>query len=331
MQQRLGLRPQESAARLLQERELAALSEALADVLAEAGLPPLGEVFPEKRVIRSLSPQLGNRIAAFPGRNGYNRLEQYVRFRAMRLPIPEASQETLSPSRKWRAWTDPEIIRAELLAYQLHPQVLPRLNSLPRDLSAAIQRQGGAAAFASAQGMILDKDWINVTRLARLVRWLADFALDNSGVTSKSSLEVDEYVNLIRRQAADPPQFPSQEAISCAGLTNELQRYGGRKSLALRLGFAHVHGIRDAFMGPFSVQYAADILEFASRQVYVHDGSVAMPTAELMRANGRNGLAEAVVFFNGEDNVGRRVGLVPLREDGSGDSVREVTDRTREW
>lgn len=317
----LGLRPMESSAQLTKERELAELAACLTDVLSAAGRPAPQEVFPDKRVIQKLSPRLGNRIAAFPGRNGYHRLGVYVRAGMAGLNVRDERKEGWSPGGKWRVWTDPLAIRADLLAYQLHPQVLPRLNALPTELSSAIQRKGGAASFVLAEGMVLEKDWANITRLARVVRWLADEVLDDGYGPTKEVWDPEEYLGIIRDQINNPPPFPTLEHISKAGIMNEIQRYGGRKSLALRLGFSSAYGLRDVFMGPFSVQFAADILDFASRQVYVCDGSVAMPTVEIMRNCNRHDLADATFLFEGEESVGRRVGLVPQIKGDKGEII----------
>lgn len=309
----LDLRPVESSASAVKGRELAELAVGLAAMCEANGLPPPNEVFPDKKLLQKLSPQLGNRIAAFPGRNGYNRLAEYVRAKAMNRPYEEPGREQSAPTRKWGLRTDPQTLRAELLAYQLHPQILPRLNSLPAEVSTAIQRQGGAAVFAKTHGMVLDKDWTNILRFAVLIRWLSDEVSASSEGPRQPSIDPEYYMGRVRYQAERPPEFPSPDQISLAGFMNDVQRYGGRKSLAMRLGFARSHGIRDVFMGPFSVLFAADILEYASRQVYVSsDCSVAMPTVKNLQAGGRSDLATAVAFFGGEETVGRRVGLVPL-------------------
>lgn len=167
--------------------------------------------------------------------------------------------------------------------------------------------------FAQVNGMVLDKDWTNVLRFALLIRWLSDQV--SPTVHDSQGLETDPeaYMRIVHDQTMHPPSFPSADLISSAGLSNDLQRYGGRRSLAMRLGFSRSQGIRDVFLGPFSVLFAADILEYAAQQVHVSpDGCVGMPTLQFLEADGRADLAAAVVHFGGEEEVGRRVGLVPL-------------------
>lgn len=159
--------------------------------------------------------------------------------------------------------------------------------------------------------MVLDKNWVNIVRLARLVRWLSDevnHEADNEQQISKLS-----YFSRIHAQCTNPPPFPSAARICEAGLAGDVQRYGGRKALAVRLGFSRVHGIRNLYMGSFSVQFAADVLDFAARQVDVaSDGSVAMPVIRSLIANGKGHIANVVETLGGEVEVGRRLGLVPL-------------------
>lgn len=309
----LDLRPIESSASAVKGRKLAGLADGLSAICSKNGLPPPTENFPDKKIIQKLCPQLGNRIAAFPGRNGYNRLAEYVRAKATNIPHEEPAREQLARTRKWGARTNPDQLRMELLAYQIHPQVLPRLNSLPTEIATAIQRQGGAAVFAKAHGMVQGKDWTNVLRFALLIRWLSDEVSSTVDDSQGGDTVPESYQRMIEYQIAHPPKFPSADQISGAGFMTEVQRYGGRKSLAIRLGFSRAYGIRDVFLGPFSVAFAADILEYAAQQVYVSsDGSVGMPTVECLSADGRPDLAAAVGYFGGEEAVGRRVGLVPL-------------------
>lgn len=311
VQSRLGLRPKESHARETKNRELVAIAHSLEDTCSLAGRPPPHVDLPHFSTIRKLDPRLGNRIAAFPGRNGYNRLAEYIRSRSVDASQPEPLNPDPKPTGNWGVWTDPQTTRAELLAYQLHPQVLPRLCSLPVELSGAIQRQGGASVFASREGMVLDKNWANILRLSRLVRWLADEV--NHEENKGEQISEVRYFNLVQTQCTSPPPFPSAARICKAGLATDVQRYGGRKALAVRLGFSRVHGIRDLFMGPFSVQLAADVLDFAVRQVDVaSDGSVVMPTIRSLEANGKGHIANVVETLGGEIEVGRRLGLVPL-------------------
>lgn len=310
VQASLGLRPVQSSLKAVKGKELAELAQSLSALCTAHGLLPPSEEFPDKKLIRKLSPALGNRIAAFPGRNGYNRLAEYIRAianQASAVPV----RDELKGTRRWGLRTNPHELRMELLAYQVHPQVLPRLNSLPSEISGAIQRQGGASVFARAHGMVLDREWGHLTRFSALIRWLSDQVLSHQFPQGPESSPAS-YLNIVRYQVKNPPEFPSPDRIARANFTNDILRYGGRKSLAVRLGFARTHGIRDVFMGPFSVLFAADLLEYAVKQVNVSsDCSVAMPAIECMIADGRADLAAAVGLLGGEDEVGRRVGLVP--------------------
>lgn len=151
--------------------------------------------------------------------------------------------------------------------------------------------------------MMLEKELANVARFAELVSWLStEVPYDAS----------DGFVDGVKRQAALAPPFPSTDRIAAAGLTNHLARYGGRRSLATRLGFARESGIKGLFMGPFSVNFASAVLEYSVGRVFVSpDGSVGMPKVDYLRSDGKHELADAVEFFGGETAVGRRIGLVP--------------------
>ncbi|CDF37485.1 unnamed protein product [Chondrus crispus] len=312
VQASLGLRPIQSSLNAVKEKELAELAQSLYMLCADHDLVHPSEEFPDKKLIRKLSPPLGNRIAAFPGRNGYNRLAEYIRAKANKS-FEKPVRDEFKSTKRWGLRTNPHELRMELLAYQTHPQVLPRLNSLPSEIAGAIQRQGGAAVFARAHGMVLDRDWGNLLRFSGLIRWLSDQVFPLIDVPNGSNANTAEsYLLMVQYQMKHPPNFPSPVEVARAGFTNDVLRYGGRKSLAGRLGFSRTYGIRDVFMGPFSVLFAADLLEHAVKQVHVSaDCSIAMPAMECMVADGRSDLAGAVGFLGGEGAVGRRVGLVP--------------------
>lgn len=300
VQSRLGLQPLVSS----NKKELEKVAKLLAQVCEKVGRPLSANDFPRMGEIRRMDPRLGNRIAALPGRNGWHRMRELY-----------GAESILGTGKKnvWRVWTDPERIRTELLAYQLHPQVLPRLCAMPTDISAAIQRQGGAKAFVQKHGMVMEKDWENVRRFAKLVRWLALQSLQSRG-TKTSAKGIGEFLSMVEEECENPPKFPSMESVLTAGFAPDLQRYGGRKSLSSRLGFERVSGLQEVFLGPFSVTFAATLLEYAVEQVDVSECSVAMPSLKSLKVSGRHDLVAATEFFGGEHIVGRRVGLVPTRK-----------------
>lgn len=298
VQYRLGLQPFVSSSR----KELEKVAQLLRQLCEREGRRLSATDFPRMGEIRKMDPRLGNRIAALPGRNGWHKLREFYGF-----------ESTLGAGRKreWGVWMDPERIRTELLAYQPHPQVLPRLCAMPRDISSAIQRQGGARVFVQKNGMVLEKDWENIGRFARLANWLAQQSYKSRGQDSSTN-GGGEFLKLVMEECQYPPRFPSTEDIAGAGFTQDLQRYGGRKGLTCRLGFERSSGFREVFLGPFSVTFGAQLLDFAVEQVDVsEDCSVAMPSIISLRANGRHDLAAATEMLGGEYNVGRRVGLVP--------------------
>lgn len=297
VQARLGLKRSASS----QNQEVEALADAVRRLYEREGRKISGLNFPTMNEIRRLNPKLGNRIAALPGHNGLRKVRE--KFLVTNMTTNSAV------ARKWRSWADPEGIRAELLAFQRHPQVLPRLCSLPADLELLIQRQGGASAFVREHRMILEKDWVNVARFANLVNWMVD-QLDEPRPERGN---VPEYLEMVKRQCISPPSFPLMSAIVRSDMLGEMKRYGGRRGLACRLGFERSDGPRGVFMGEFSLTFAADVLSHAVEQVYVTtDSYLGMPTIANLKAHGRHDLARATEFLGGEEDVGRRLGLVPM-------------------
>lgn len=308
VQQMLGLAPMLSRTQTSKDRELLALAEAIRALCERERLPDPCVQFPEKRVIRRLEPTLGNRIEAFPGRSGYSRLAAHMQGRDL------GDVRTRSVSHHtYGLWTDPWLTRELLAPYLSHPNVLPRLCTLPRETAAAIQRHGGAAEFVNKVGMIKHKDWSNVLRFARLVRWLADCARTAEIAEGEDfSKNPDAYVSMVETESMSGVEFPPASTIESAGYSRDCQRYGGRKSLSIRLGFLYVNSRMPLFMGPMSVRFAADLLEYAAQAVCVsEDCSVGMPPLERLIEDGRLDLVAAIGIFGGEVDVGRRLGLVP--------------------
>lgn len=290
------------------------MAHLLRDACQREHLPPPHIHFPSRNHIRRIAPSLANRIAAFPGRRGYGRLAEFINppplsdtvlSTSSHLPASPALSQSTTSSGIWR--NTPNVF-AHLANHQKHPRVLPRLCSLPSNLASAIQRQGGASVFASRHAMVLEKDWANVDRLSKLVSFLADY-VDNLYHPNPDVL----YLDIVSAQSTALPPFPPADIVEAAAMTQEIQRYGGKRSLALRFGFSKDHCIKGLFMGPFSVRLAADLLQYATTQVSVaKDGSVAMPSIASLRADGLGHLVAAISFFGGEEVVGRRIGLVPI-------------------
>lgn len=306
VQNLLNLRPATSSTRTYQINELEEMAALLRSLSQQNGLPPLEEYFPSRGQIRQMSPTLANRIASFPGRSGYGRLVEYVKDGVQTSSSTHnLSQRDINRGepREWGFWTSTDLILQRLATFQSHSRVLPRLCSLPNSISCAIQRQGGAASFAQKHNLILEKDYEKMLRLSRVVRWLAD------------AVEEDYPANLpygerIRIQGETPPAFPNSNYVRECGMELNIQRCGGRRSLALRLGFASEYAIKGLRMGPMSVRFAADLLNFAVDTVIVSkDGSIQLPSVESLREAGKLHLVEGIQLFGGEDTVGRRLGL----------------------
>lgn len=299
VQRTLNLRPPLTPREEYRRRELQYLSNELRNLCNREALPPPDVSFPSPSDIRRLAPALANRIASFPGRGGYATLAGYI-------GGCEVVRSAGDGKGDWRVWTGSEYILQQLEKHQHHASVLPLLTSLPKNLSAAIQRQGGGGAFARRHGMILEKEWANMRRFARLARWLSDYA--------GSKYSEGRYISFVKQQCESPEKFPPTAEIEGAGMIAELQRYGGRRALAMRFGFERSGGMRGLFMGEFSILFAADVLEFATEAVCVaEDGNLGMPGCAVMRQMGRTELAEVVEWFGGEEEVGRRLGLVPMK------------------
>lgn len=309
VQKVLKLRPPTSSTQIFCTRELEQMTAALQSMCQKHRLAPPDQRFPSRDQIRLLSPSLANRIAAFPGRKGYGRLIEYLGSDNGFAPEPHwTPHSTTKPIRSWGIWTSPDTVFHSMARYQRHPHVLPRLCSLPTSIANAIQRQGGATLFARQNHLVLEREWANILRFTTLVKWL-------SNVCETPNAAYLPYLERVRQQAQTPPKFPCTKHLEACSIEVNIHRYGGRRALALRFGLASEHAIKGLRMAPFSIQFAADLLEFASHKVLVSDdGSIAMPSASYARAAGRSELAEAIVLFGGEDEVGRRVGLVHMED-----------------
>lgn len=266
---------------------------------------------PSMRWIRERDPLLANRISAVSGRKGYRVLQQHFVNGPGRDDNMQIQSAVKQRKREWGTWTRPDAIATELSKYQFHPNVMPRLAEVTTQLASAIQRQGGMERYASLNGLILYKNWANVRRFSRLLRWL-------SRHVGEPDITDEPYLTFIKRQCAHPPTFPNSDQLVTNGMYYDVSRYGGRRSLSMRLGFERRCGYRDVFLGPFSVRYTADVLHFAVEHCLVAEGSVAMPSIAYMRLYERHDLADATELLGGELVVGRRVGLVPLTRSAEG-------------
>ncbi|CAN8062408.1 unnamed protein product [Agarophyton chilense] len=306
VQHMLNLDPPSTAVKSYQEQEVREMACLLSTACQANGFPPPEERFPTRHQIRQLSPTLANRIAAFPGRGGYGKLAEYIKSSSSTSTgdffYSSEEQHTLGT---WGIWTSTDLILKELRQHQSHPRIMPRLCSLPSSIACAIQRKGGAAQFAQQTNLILEKDMLKMIRFASVVRWLDQ-------MVQTSNPNDCPYIDLVRLQMENPPQFPSSREVHKWGMETNLARCGGRRYLALRLGFSPNCGINGLRMEPFSVHFAADILGFAISEVLVSmDGNLAMPSINFLVQNGKFNLAEATELLGGEAAVGRRIGLVP--------------------
>lgn len=304
---------------LAREKTIAKLATELNELCIRKGFPSPYDDFPSRKAIRSLSSSLANKIEMFPSRRGYSSLCQYFQNQKMHSTTTKSSimqssalhQDVKKPSQEpWGKWVDIAFILDHIVFYQAHPRVMPPLKQLPPPVIQAIHRQGGSSAFAAKAQLVLHKNFHNIQLWSALVKWLASEVISSSMAPSFTT-DPEKYAILIVEQSQNPPSFPSTEIIREAGFLNHVTRFGGRKVLALRLGFSPNDGMAGLVMSKFSVQFAADILEYAvAKAIPTSDGSVAMPTIRNLKEDNMHHLAAAVEIFRGEAVVGRRVGLV---------------------
>lgn len=310
----LGLVPEPLAKQNRRERvtELARRLEALC---MKEGRPPPSLLFPSRKFITEHDPYLSNCIAALPSKAGYATLKRHFQ--------PDSELGSIANSRKdkktelekederekekeYGKWVNADFILEQLRPFQAHPNVMPSLGDLPADMTSAIQRKGGAALFAKQRRLVHFRDHFNSSRIARVAAWLARQARYEAAFPSLG--DAAGYRAFVKAQAADPPSFPKR-GDTPGDVHRAITQIGSKKSIGLRFGYFHNDALN---MGPFSIQLAADVLEFALEHLVAsHDGSVAMPTVPQLTDNGAKHLADAVLEFGGEVEVGRRLGLVP--------------------
>lgn len=311
----LNILPAKSYRDLTRERKLSELAAELFKVCKRKNRPSPYDDFPSRKTIRSLSPILANKIEAFPSRTGYVSLSNFIQ--KQRPPAENTSNEIVegpisyrSKKQAWRKWTNVAVILDHIRPYQVHPRVMPPLKQLPPSVIQAIHRKGGSLAFAINAKLVLYKNFNNVQLWSSLVGWLAG-EVNRTRTTAIPVEDPEMYKKLVIEQSQNPPSFPSTKTIHGAGYSSHVTRFGGRKVLALRLGFSPKDGMAGLVMSEFSVQFAADILEYAVMKVVpASDGSIAMPTVQSLQQDNMHHLAAAVDHFHGEAVVGRRVGLV---------------------
>jgi hypothetical protein len=279
-------------------RDLAELASALTITCVRNGWPHPSVSLPSRSVLRGADPTLANRIEALRGRDGYRRLARYVG--ATPPPLVPRSKRR----RRDERWENPEYV-LQVLRQQQYEQrnVMPRLSSLSTDLRAAVRIHGGPKEFARKLGLLPASEWRTVRRFGELLDGLVSLVYEGRPLPALPTR--------IEEEALAQVPFPRTHQLRRAGLYSPVQRYGGRRALSARLGFA-----RDAsgvFMGSFSVSFASELVGYAARVgIATQDGFVGMPSFTQMEADGRADLIAQCERFGGGADVGRRVGLVPL-------------------
>lgn len=314
----LDLTPMTSHRINSRRRQLGQLAFALEKVCRNHSLPPPHVSFPTRDQIRLANPVLANRIAAFPSRAGYTALAEFIQSRCPSErsddvnggeQLCSSNGAEISQPSMWGKMTSFNEICEQLAEHQPHANVMPSLKSLPTILSSAIQRKGGAVLFARRANLVDFKNFQNLDRLATLVKWLAE----QEAAPQPTDKDPQGYLQHVQHQCEHPPSFPHSATIEIQGMLKHIRRFGGRRVLALRLGYDRTDVIRGLFMGPFSVQLAADVLDYArQKMICSYDGCVVMPSVEDMERDDLSHLASAVKHLGGEVVVGRRLGLVPL-------------------
>lgn len=330
--------------------ELADLANAVRKVCISQRWPAPESEFPSREDLRRVDPTLCNRIEAVRGRDGFRRVAKIlgvrpppVRRRKQRGQWDTAGRPKLSN------WRDPSLVRQSLSTFQqhTHPNVLPPTPSLSEELRAVIRRYGGPIEFAQKFDLIRETEWSHIARfqafLQHIVHMLyqGDSFLASPGLNQVVNGDDSEYVlppkstwtlhrsgvylpplpTRIRRESLMQHTFPETSALADAGLHADVRRFGGRRGLSARLGFARCEAPYDVFMGPFSISLAAELLWYATRvSCIVVDGDLGMPSCEQLEKDGFEHLVEPIRSFGGSVEVGRRIGLVPV------DDARAHTD-----
>lgn len=339
VRQSLNLSRMPTFRQISNHRRLSELAHLLEGACRRAGLPSPFISFPTRLQIREADPTLANLIEAFSPYSGYASLAAHVwsaapahlekkpiarndddvpRPAQNEICVPSLCQPPQAKRRKsknavklWGKYTKLDFLMEQVRPFQPHPNVMPPLSVLPPAISSAVQRKGGLHQFVVQNRLVEPRNYKYTARMAALLRFLADKA-DATSQTPASAPSDHAYLEDVKRQSEEPPRFPSVCEVAEAGMTTVVTYFGGRRSLALRLGYDKRDCPYGMFMGHFSVRLASDVLTFAEQHVPVGiDGYVAMPSVDLLRQEGRKELAHTVLFFGGESSVGRRLFLVP--------------------
>lgn len=278
------------------ERELSVLAFELVEMCERYGLAHPAKNLPAREQLRQYDPTLANRIEALRGRNGYRRLAVYVG-----APTPPRTKRRRRNPSRLAPWKRLEYIKQTLRPFQRNLNVLPPLLTLDHEIRTAIRWHGGAYKFCEMTGMLRDGEWRTMRRFACFLRRIVRLVHDKP---------LPSFFERVDAETNQRVFFPSTDRIRASGLWTGLQRYGGRRALIVRLGFASPRS--GLFMGPFSVSFAAELVTYAISVVAVsQDLYLGMPSIERMKHDGRLDLIELCDRFGGHVEVARRVGLVP--------------------
>ena len=176
------------------------------------------------------------------------------------------------------------------------------------DLRGAINRFGGPDKVAKFLNMIKPYEWEYFESL---------FALLN---TLKAYLEKHYTLEL-----SDISEFPSLSDIkqNDAALFALVQKHGGRKMVANRLGFQSfstkrngTHRLEHSLQwGNFSLDFAIDLMTFIREQLSSTEavsmtGTIDMPSKDILEKSSEGKmLLEKIELYGGFEQVARRLGL----------------------
>lgn len=172
------------------------------------------------------------------------------------------------------------------------------------DLKAAMARFGGYKVICKLAGLVPYGEW----------QYFED--------QFEFLLELQSY--LIKHERGSEQYFPRGTTILSNGhdlLYYHIQKLGGRKLLASRLGMslsrcagASYSGSVGFGFGPFSLDFAIRLFHFIRTEMMEAQAplaipSIQMPTPERLQRAGERELGAKVIEFGGAENVARRLGL----------------------
>uniref|UniRef100_A0A7S0UDB0 Uncharacterized protein n=1 Tax=Hemiselmis andersenii TaxID=464988 RepID=A0A7S0UDB0_HEMAN len=90
-----------------------------------------------------------------------------------------------------------------------------------------------------------------------------------------------------------------------------ITKHGGMRVMAARLDLRLSRGRSDLVWGPFDLDFAIEVLEYAHMLALESDGGdgIRMPTAAELTSLGRNDVDEKVIEYGGYSEVARRLGM----------------------